>query len=337
MERLEVIEQVVTCTNCELVEQCTSPVPMRGQPSRIVVVGEAPGETEDQVGKPFVGPAGRLLGRLFQEVGITEPMGVVNTVSCWPHEAPHWDHIVACEDNKWAQIDWLNPTYCLLLGQVALKGMRRALAIKTARARPFIVRDRICWATYHPAAALRNGEYETKLVADLVRFRELLDGGPDQWRTFVPDSCAACSVDAEWWEENGLGWCRLHLPDSEVAAYNAAHDRAAAELVAARHRSEHQRDAALAAVEANADDDWLTEAYDQLVAYLQNHPEFFVDDFWSATGLREPREARALGPVVMRAARAGLMEKTGDFRKSVRSNMTEKPVWRSLIHLGAPT
>jgi uracil-DNA glycosylase len=255
--------------------------------------------------------------------------GVVH--NCFPHGTPELEHITACAHNKWTQISYLDPTYLLLLGNVALKGMRRDLSISHARARPFLMQDRICFATYHPAAALRNGSYETTLAEDLVRFRSLLDAGPDHWMDFIPDTCAECNVDAIWFEDNGLGWCPLHLPAAQVPAFNRRQNQLAAEMDAARHRAQARRDTAIAAVEANADDDWLADAYDALVAYLKRHPEFFVDDFWIGTQLRRPRESRALGAVVMKAARHGLMRKSGEFRKSTASNLTEKPVWESLI------
>jgi uracil-DNA glycosylase len=335
MDRLDVIEQILTCSNCELVEQCKSPVPFRGSPTRLAVVGEAPGETEDEVGKPFVGPAGRLLGSLFHEAGITEAMGVLNTVSCFPHGTPTPDQVGACEHNKWTQIDHLNPTYILLTGQVALTAMRRELQIRTARNRPFLVRGRICWATYHPAAALRNGAREDDMRADLARFAELLAAPPDDWMDFIPDTCAGCGLEPEWYEDTGLGWCRLHLPSSQTEEYNRRQGLLLAQAHDARQRASQARDVAVAQVEAGADPDWLAEAYDELVRYLRHNPEFFVDDFWQRTQIQRPRESRALGPVVMKAAREGLMEKSGEFRKSVASNMTEKPVWRSLIYRGA--
>lgn len=92
-----------------------------------------------------------------------------------------------------------------------------------------------------------------------------------------------------------------------------------------------RRDAAIQQVEDNADEDWKTLAWDTLCEYLCEHDEFFVDDFWKNTGLPRPREARALGAIVTRAARANYMEKTGEYRPSVASNMTAKPVWRSLV------
>lgn len=94
-----------------------------------------------------------------------------------------------------------------------------------------------------------------------------------------------------------------------------------------------RRDGALAAVEAAADEAWKAEAWDLLVTYLEQHAEFHVDQLWSA-GLSTPRESRALGPIILRAARKGLMVRSGQYRPSVRSNLSEKPVWTSLIHHG---
>lgn len=91
------------------------------------------------------------------------------------------------------------------------------------------------------------------------------------------------------------------------------------------------RDDALERVEAAADAAWFDMAWKALVAYLRRHEQFFVDDFWSETELPVPREARALGPLVRRAVRAGYLKKTGGYRPSVRSHMTAKPIWRSTL------
>lgn len=325
MNRLDVVNQVVSCTRCELHEQCTLPVALRGEPGPVAIVGEAPGEQEDLQGQPFVGPAGKLLAQLLVEAEITEPVALVNTVSCFPHGPPTWDHVRSCETNKWTQLEYVNPRHVLLLGKVALKGMRPDLDLKRGRARPFLVRDYICYATYHPAAALRNHNYEETLRDELHLFRRLLDA--EDWRVFIPGGCAACPIDAEWWEDSGLGWCRVHLPTQYVAAYDARQAVLAAEQDAARRRN-----AALIQVEQGADPDWMATAWDALVHYLETHPEWFADDFWAATTVERPRESRALGPLVLRAAREGLMVKSGRFRKSVASNMTEKPIWESNVY-----
>jgi uracil-DNA glycosylase len=331
MNRLDLVEQIITCTNCELHAGCTAPVPMRGEPGPVAVIGEAPGETEDIEGRPFVGPAGKLLQGILDEYHFP-PMGVLNTVSCYPHGTPTWEQIAACAPNKTGQITYFDPMFILLLGKVALKATRPDLDLRRGRARPFRIDGRIYVATYHPAAALRNGTYESGMRSDLEIFRELIDTRGDGWMRLIPQSCSSCPVDAEWFEEDtGLGWCPVHLPPSESDAYERRQRMIAADLEAVRQESVLRRDAGMAQVEAAADPTWMEEAWDTLVAWLETHDEFFVDDFWSGTQLAVPRESRALGPIVMRAARQGLMEKTGRFRASVRSNMTEKPVWRSLV------
>lgn len=92
------------------------------------------------------------------------------------------------------------------------------------------------------------------------------------------------------------------------------------------------RDSALSAVEAGADAEWMALAWHTLCDYLKRHQEFFVDDFWTDTQLRQPREARAFGPIVLRAARSGYIERTERSRPSVRSRLGHKPVWRSMLY-----
>lgn len=91
-----------------------------------------------------------------------------------------------------------------------------------------------------------------------------------------------------------------------------------------------QRDEGIERVERRAPASWLDYAFEFVTAYLVEHETLFVDDLWTA-GLAEPPSMRALGPIMQRAARDGLMVKTGQWRPSVRSNLSEKPVWRSLI------
>ena len=92
------------------------------------------------------------------------------------------------------------------------------------------------------------------------------------------------------------------------------------------------RDHAMDEVEANTDAAWALDAWETLVWYLEEHKEFFVDDFWRDSGLEEPREARALGPIVQRAARQKLIVGTGRSRPSVRSHGSGKPIWHSNIY-----
>lgn len=326
MDRAALSAQILDCERCELHAQCTLPVPFSGAPGPILIIGEAPGEQEDKAGRPFVGPAGQLLRQLLKRSGFDpDTLPMANSACCWPHGAPTWDHIRSCDQNKWDQIGYINPDWILLLGKVALRAMRPELEISQGRSRPFLQRNYICFATFHPAAALRNAKYERGLKRDLDLFARLVKT-PD-WQTLIPDDCSACEADALWWDPSGLGWCERHVPEPERAAYDARARQQSDELDAAR-----RRDQALAQVADAADPVWAAAAWDALVTYLRTHQEFFVDHFWTETELVRPRESRALGPIVLRAARQGHMVKSGRFRKSTASNMTEKPIWTSNLY-----
>lgn len=90
------------------------------------------------------------------------------------------------------------------------------------------------------------------------------------------------------------------------------------------------RDEAIAQVDEHAAPEWKDAALTFLHAYLVDHETMHVDDLWAA-GLEEPHELRALGALFQRAARAGWMCKTGRSRPSVRSHLSDKPIWQSLI------
>jgi uracil-DNA glycosylase len=326
MLREALIAQIIDCERCELHAQCTLPVPFSGDPGPILIIGEAPGEQEDAAGRPFVGPAGELLRHLLVRSGFDpNELAFANTACCWPHGPPSWDHVRSCDQNKWDQIDYIGPDWILLLGKVALRAMRPDLDISQGRSRPFLHRNRICFASFHPAAALRNAKYERGLKRDLDVFAKLVRAA--DWQDLIPDDCSACDDNAIWWEESGLGWCDRHVPEPERAAHDVRRRQQVDELDAVRRRDE-----ALAMVADAADPSWASAAWDALMEYLRTHERFFVDDFWLETELERPRESRALGPIVLRAARQGFIVKSGEFRKSAASNMTEKPVWNSKLY-----
>lgn len=227
--------QVVDCVACDLSLRCTAPVfatiPVTG--ATVAVVGEAPGEYEDDQGRPFIGPSGQLLRRLLTEAGIDpDTVAYVNTVSCWPQGTPTWEHVNACAKNKADQLALVKPRLVIPVGQVAIKGFKPYLAAKHGRGRPWVQDGMVFCATYHPAAALRNGNYEQAMEADLRIAAEMItadDGAPwDEWPTwlgaFLPDTCAGCNVEVMFFDTDGLGWCEVHLPDHmlpRLEAYKA--------------------------------------------------------------------------------------------------------------------
>lgn len=239
-ERLLVTEAVVSCTRCPLHVEGTGPVAFSGPtPTTVCVLGEAPGRQEDAEGAPFVGPAGQLMRELLAKAGFAvAEVAFVNTVSCWPGaeiKTPDWTHIDACRPNKLAQLDVVDPKFVLAVGKVATKAVDNRIQIKYGRGRPWMVDDRVFYATYHPAAALRNGLYEKAMEEDLERFVELVAAGADRWPEYMTDKCFACNNPFFWLEPSGLAWCEVHAPPEGTARkellereYREACDRLAA-------------------------------------------------------------------------------------------------------------
>lgn len=84
--------------------------------------------------------------------------------------------------------------------------------------------------------------------------------------------------------------------------------------------------------EEHADSEWKEDALRAIEFVASRRADFISDDVWELTDLAQPREARAMGPVFMRARKLGIIEKTDRTRPSIRSHLSGKPVWRSLIY-----
>lgn len=219
--RLAVMDQVVGCTNCELHSQCLGPVPFHGPtPTELVVLGEAPGKEEDEQCQPFIGRAGQMMRKHLRRIGMDDQkVTYINTASCFPHGTPEKEHIEACADNKRAQLDLADPQFVLVVGKTALFGQRPGVEFK--RVRGSVFKDdagRINFVTYHPSAALRNGNFEKTMGEDLDLFAELLRG-ERTWPTLIADRCTVCGrwPDGEMGEmidpDTALNYCEAHAPE----------------------------------------------------------------------------------------------------------------------------
>jgi DNA polymerase len=149
-------------------------VPAAGRPL-FALVGEAPGATEDETGRPFVGRSGALLDQLLAEAGLDRAQAaVLNVVKCRPpgNRTPRPVEIARCSGWLRRQLELLAPPVVVALGLSAAKwflGPRTVLA--AVRGRPHQVDGRTVWATYHPSAAIRfgpNGAPRAGLAADLA-------------------------------------------------------------------------------------------------------------------------------------------------------------------------
>lgn len=177
---LSVHEEIKGCVACPLHRSRTQAVPGTGPPSaRIMAVGEAPGEKEDRLGKPFVGAAGQVLSKLLTGIGIErEDIYITNVLKCRPpgNRDPEPDEAEACSHFLDAQVALIKPDVILILGRHALgrllpgsPGIGQVHGQKVRRG------DRLYVPLYHPAAALHRGDLMHTLESDMAKVRTYLD------------------------------------------------------------------------------------------------------------------------------------------------------------------
>jgi uracil-DNA glycosylase len=178
---LDVLADLVrVCTRCQLCEGRTHAVPGEGpSDARLVVVGEGPGRTEDETGRPFVGKAGELLTRILASIALPrEQVFICNVVKCRPPEnrPPLYDEIAACLPYLHRQIELLHPKLILAMGGTAAQSLldtRQSLGALRNRLHRF--RGIPVLVTYHPAALLRNPNWKRPTWDDVRIARRLLD------------------------------------------------------------------------------------------------------------------------------------------------------------------
>lgn len=200
------------CRKCAIGYERLHNVYGEGDPcARLMVVGEGPGETEDQLGRPFVGRAGQLLDRMLLAIGLPRPaVYICNTVKCRPtlagpnglrNRAPDAEEMENCRPFLDQQIEIVAPEVILALGSPAAKSfLGRDFQITKMRGRWYAGPRAIpLMVTFHPAYILRQtgGEIEgvKRLVwADLKAVRTKLDEAPPHAEPF--DSLRAGPVEA---------------------------------------------------------------------------------------------------------------------------------------------
>jgi uracil-DNA glycosylase family protein len=180
------------CTRCPLYKSATQVVPGEGpRRARFMLIGEQPGDKEDLAGKPFVGPAGRVLDRALAQAGIPrDAVFLTNAVKHFKHDMrgkrrlhkrPNASEVERC---RW----WLEreraivkPVVLIALGATAARSLlQRAVTIGALRGRPHVLDDgTVAFVTIHPSFLLRirdehDREHEfSAFVIDLMRAKKL--------------------------------------------------------------------------------------------------------------------------------------------------------------------
>ena len=162
----------------EICEQATNLVPGEGSPTAgVVLVGEAPGASEDRSGRPFVGSAGKLLDRLLEEAGLhREDVFITNVVKARPpgNRDPKADEVAHHLPWLEAQLEILSPRLLVPLGRHALKRFAGDVKITETHGHVLERDGRTLFPMFHPAAALRNPKLRETLHEDARALREAL-------------------------------------------------------------------------------------------------------------------------------------------------------------------
>jgi uracil-DNA glycosylase family 4 len=162
----ELAQHCNQCHRCALGETRTHAVVGRGNlKAPIMIIGEAPGQHEDETGLPFVGKAGQLLDKILASVKLNteHDVYICNTVKCRPpaNRVPTTEEMAACKPYLLEQIRLVDPKIILLTGATAVKDLTGSKqGITKIRGQWMQWEGRLCMAIFHPSYLLRNPSRE---------------------------------------------------------------------------------------------------------------------------------------------------------------------------------
>lgn len=176
----DVAKAVSVCTACSLYATAINHVPGEGDPdAKFVIVGEAPGATEDELGRPFVGKSGDLLTKILEAIGFKrEDVFICNVLKHRPpgNRNPTPGEVVACSPFLLKQLDVLQPRVILALGNFAAQTLLNTdVGITKLRGVEHQYHGIPLVATFHPAALLRNPNFKRPAWEDVQLARRIFD------------------------------------------------------------------------------------------------------------------------------------------------------------------
>lgn len=168
----------VQCHRCGLRAGCRGVVFGEGDPrADVMLVGEGPGATEDELGRPFVGRAGELLDRILAAAGFRrEEVYITNVVMCRPpgNRTPTEAEMAACLPYLRAKLRLIRPRIVVCLGATAARALiHPATRITQVRGHWQTVDGLRVMPTYHPAALLRDPAKKRPVWEDFQQIRDL--------------------------------------------------------------------------------------------------------------------------------------------------------------------
>lgn len=173
-------QEVMPCTRCKLCEGRQNVVFGEGNPrARAMFVGEAPGAVEDQTGRPFVGPAGKLLDRIIEgAMGLRrQDVYIANVNKCRPpdNRAPEPDEVAACLPYLRRQVAAIRPEVIVALGGTAAHNLLgNTESVGRLRGRTLRYEGIPVVVTWHPAFLLRDPSHKPETWEDIKRVNRML-------------------------------------------------------------------------------------------------------------------------------------------------------------------
>lgn len=180
-------QQCMSCRACGLADTRTNVVFGVGSPTaEVLLVGEAPGASEDRQGEPFVGAAGKLLDDMLAMIGLDRSrIYITNSVKCRPpqNRDPLNTEKDACRGYLSRQLALMKPKIIVCLGRISAMEIIKEDFRITQEHGQFFEKDGIqMMALYHPAALLRDPRRKPETFEDLKRLqakiREICDHTP---------------------------------------------------------------------------------------------------------------------------------------------------------------
>ncbi|MEJ0002342.1 MAG: uracil-DNA glycosylase [bacterium] len=169
---------------CELKRTATQPVPGDGSADAdIVFIGEAPGKSEDEQGRPFVGAAGKFLAEMLQAINLArEDVYITNIVKYRPpnNRDPLPEEKAACREWLLGELKIIGPKLIVFLGRHAMNNFFPAEQISKAHGKLLVKQfngmpTKYFYALYHPAAALYDGSMRETLMNDFRKIPKILE------------------------------------------------------------------------------------------------------------------------------------------------------------------
>lgn len=220
--RLRTRQLITACTACPLhVNARPNPVPFSGPLTpAYMVLGEAPGTTEQRRQRPFCGQAGRTMRRMMTHAGLDPDAALwANTVCCCPFGPPPAASQIACRPHLDAQLALAPDRPLLALGGVALNALFPDAGLLRLHGFALRFSDRDVIPIYHPAYLFRDPTVRPLMEEGLERFASLVAGLDADF--FAGDRCSACKGRphvATAWDQHRMPFCDTHKGEIRKAA-----------------------------------------------------------------------------------------------------------------------